>query len=62
MTMVLRENAIQAHLMRWDDFLGRAAGELPMQIALPARSYRSEGAAHRWRSAATESAKAGVKE
>ena len=23
MTMLLRENAIQAHLMRWDDFRGR---------------------------------------
>jgi hypothetical protein len=44
-TMLLRENAIQAHLMRWNDFRGKTAGELPLEVALPVRSYRSAGAA-----------------
>ena len=48
MTMLLRENAIQAHLMRV-----RVGGDLAREVALPAQSYRSEGAASRHRKPAS---------
>ena len=48
MTMLLRENAVRANLMRWDDGRGRyvltgtAAGELARVVALRALWYRLE--------------------
>ena len=51
MTMLVREKAIQANLMRWDDARGRyvltgtGAGDLAREVALLGQSYRSGSAA-----------------
>ena len=66
MTMLLRENAIQAHLMRWDDFRGRyvltgtgrrriaAGGRAPGMVVSFRRRGVIDGAAPPWKPAKSE--------